>query len=249
MVSLKVLATVAQGDLDGAHAVIAEAARRIDPPALFAFLANYQDLYWVLDDEQQREVLALPPAAFDGDRASWGMVRTELYHLRGDRRRALAYADSARLAFEEQSRAAPEDGQRHVLLGLTLAYLGRRADALREGRRGMELMPISRDGYFGPYIQLQMVRIYLLLGEREEALDQLEPLLRLPFYISLVGFGSIPPSIRCATTRGSGSCWRGPRESMPRSGILPLQVDARARPGRGARLLPSLPFQPALRST
>ena len=93
-------------------------------------------------------------------------------------------AERARLAFEEQSRAAPEDGQRHVLLGLTLAYLGRRADALREGRRGMELMPISRDGYFGPYIQLQMVRIYLLLGEREEALDQLEPLLRVPFYIS-----------------------------------------------------------------
>jgi len=184
MVSLKVLATVAQGDLDRAHAVIAEAARKIDPPPLFAFLANYQDLYWVLDDEQQREVLALPPAAFDGDRASWGMVRTELYHLRGDRRQALAYADSARLAFEEQSRAAPEDGQRHVLLGLALAYLGRRADALREGRRGMELMPISRDGYFGPYIQLQMVRIYLLLGEREKALDQLEPLLRVPFYIS-----------------------------------------------------------------
>ena len=71
-----------------------------------------------------------------------------------------------------------------MLLGLTLAYLGRTADALREGRRGMELMPISRDGYLGPYIQLQMARIYLLLGDQEKALDQLEPLLRLPFYIS-----------------------------------------------------------------
>ncbi len=91
------------------------------------------------------------------------------------------YAPSATL-YEMLAGEPPFAG--HVLLGLTLAYLGRRADALREGRRGMELMPISRDGYFGPYIQLQMVRIYLLLGEREKALDQLEPLLRVPFYIS-----------------------------------------------------------------
>ena len=96
----------------------------------------------------------------------------------------LVYADSARLALEEQTRAAPEDGQRHVLLGLALAYLGRKAEAVREGRRGVELMPISRDGYFGPYVQLQLARIYLLVGEPEQALDQLEPLLRVPFYLS-----------------------------------------------------------------
>jgi hypothetical protein len=46
------------------------------------------------------------------------------------------------------------------------------------------LLPISQDGYFGPYNQLQLVRIYLLVGEPEQALDQLEPLLRVPFYLS-----------------------------------------------------------------
>jgi hypothetical protein len=46
------------------------------------------------------------------------------------------------------------------------------------------LMPISRDAYFGPYNQLQLARIYLLVGEPEQALDQLEPLLRVPFYLS-----------------------------------------------------------------
>jgi len=184
MVSLKVLVTLARGDLDSARAVIRTAARQIDPGTLFPFFANYQDLYWVLDDGQQRQVLAAPPGAFDDDRGSWGLVRTELYRHRGDRRLAAVYADSARLAFDEQIRAAPDDGQRHVLLGLTLAYLGRKADAVREGRRGVELLPISRDGYFGPYIQLQLVRIYLLVGEPEKALDQLEPLLRVPFYLS-----------------------------------------------------------------
>jgi tetratricopeptide (TPR) repeat protein len=184
MLFLKVLVTVARGDLDSARAEISAAAQRIDPATLFPFFASYQDLYWVLDDAQQRQVLATSPSAFDGDRASWGIVLTELYHLRGDRRLAAAYADSARIAFEEQSRAAPDDGQRHVFLGLSLAYLGRKADAVREGRRGVELVPISRDAYLGPYIQLQLVRIYLLVGEPEKALDQLEPLLRVPFYLS-----------------------------------------------------------------
>ena len=45
-------------------------------------------------------------------------------------------------------------------------------------------MPISRDAYLGPYVQLQLARIYLLVAEPEQALDQLEPLLRVPFYLS-----------------------------------------------------------------
>jgi serine/threonine-protein kinase len=144
----------------------------------------YQDLYWVLDESQQREVLALPPSAFDDDRASWGIVRTELYRLRGDPVHAAAYADSARIALESQSRAAPDDAQRHVLLGLALAYLGRKAEAIREGRRGVELLPIAEDALTGPYVQLQLVRIYILTGEADLALDLLEPLLRIPFYLS-----------------------------------------------------------------
>jgi tetratricopeptide (TPR) repeat protein len=176
--------TLAQGRLDGARAVIRAAERQIDPGVLFSYLANYQDLYWVLDDQAQRHVLTLSPSAFDDDRGGWGIVRTQLYHLRGDRGRTAVYADSARIAFAEQSRAAPEDAGVHALLGLALAYLGRKEEAVREGRRGVELKPISLDAYNGPYIQLQLARIYLLVGEPEKALDQLEPLLRIPYYLS-----------------------------------------------------------------
>jgi Predicted integral membrane protein len=54
---------------------------------------------------QQRRVLAAPPGAFDDDRGTWGLVHAELYHLRGDRVRAAAYADSARSG--SRSRSAP----------------------------------------------------------------------------------------------------------------------------------------------
>jgi DNA-binding SARP family transcriptional activator/TolB-like protein len=195
MVSLKVLIAVGRGDLDGARAAIREAANRIDPLTVYSFIANYQDMYWVLDEPERREVLASPPSVFDDDRAVWGLVQLGLHELRGDHRRIVAYADSARIALEEQVRAAPEDGQRRVLLGLTLAYLGRREEAEREGLRGVALVPISRDAYIGPYNQLQLARIYLLNGEPDKALDRLEPLLRVPFYLS-PGWLRLDPTFR-----------------------------------------------------
>jgi serine/threonine-protein kinase len=180
----RVLVELGRGRLDSARAVIRAAGPQINPAQLYRLLATYLDCYWALDDDAQRQVLALPPAAYDGDRSAWAIVRTQLYHLRGDRARSAVYADSARLAFEEQLQATPGDAQRHALLGLALAYLGQGADAVREGRRAVELRPVSRDARDGPYLQLQLVRIHLLLGQTEQALDQLEPLLRIPFYLS-----------------------------------------------------------------
>jgi TolB-like protein len=184
IVSVKVLIALSRGDLDSARAVVKRTELQIDPATLFPFLAYYQDLYWVLDDEQQRQVLAASPGAFDNDRGGWGITRAEIYQVRGDRARARIYADSARQAFLEQTRAVPDDGQRRVLLGLAEAYLGRKDDAVRDGLAGVKLIPISQDGFLGPYVQLQLVRIYLLVGEPERAMDQLEPLLKVPFYLS-----------------------------------------------------------------
>jgi TolB-like protein/Tfp pilus assembly protein PilF len=183
-VEQKALVALCQGRLDRARTVVRDAARQGDPANLYVVFATYQDLYWVLDDEEQRQVLGLRPSAFDDDRANWSIVRTQLYDLRGDRARAAIYADSARLAFAEQSRAAPDDAQRHALLGLALAYLGRKVEAVREGQRAVELLPITRDASTAPYMQHQLARIYLLTGEPEKALDQLEPLLRIPYYLT-----------------------------------------------------------------
>ena len=55
---------------------------------------------------------------------------------------------------------------------------------MREGERGVALLPVARDAYFGPYLQHQLARIYLLVGEPEKALDRLEPLLKMPYSLS-----------------------------------------------------------------
>jgi hypothetical protein len=48
----------------------------------------------------------------------------------------------------------------------------------------VELLPVAKDALFGAYIQHQLVRIYVLVGEPEEAIDQLEPLLKIPYNLS-----------------------------------------------------------------
>jgi hypothetical protein len=46
------------------------------------------------------------------------------------------------------------------------------------------IRPIATDAYEGACLQHQLARIYLLVGEPKKALDQLEPLLKMPYYLS-----------------------------------------------------------------
>jgi tetratricopeptide (TPR) repeat protein len=179
-----VWAHLAQGDTAGARGVLGAVPGDVDPAALVVQVATTtNDLSWVLDDAQQQLLLRLSPEPFGGDRAAWGLALAETHARRGDSALARAYADSARLTYEARLRDLPEDAPTHTYLGLALAYLGRRAEAVREGERGVEFMPISRDAR-GADLQRVLAWIYVLVGEPERALDQLEPLLKGPYYPS-----------------------------------------------------------------
>jgi tetratricopeptide (TPR) repeat protein len=104
--------------------------------------------------------------------------------LRGDRARTRAFADTSRIAFAQHVQASPNEAIQRVFLGLALAYLGRYDEAKREGERAAVLRSIAHDAHGGPYIQHQLVRIYILANEQEKALDHLEPLLEMPYYLS-----------------------------------------------------------------
>ena len=86
--------------------------------------------------------------------------------------------------FAQQLLQVPQDPQLHVLRGLALAYAGNKSEAVAEGERARTLMPVQKDGYTGAYIQHQLARIHLVNGENEKALDQLEPLLKVPYFLS-----------------------------------------------------------------
>ena len=178
------MANIARGDQAGARAIVARPPREADLTEFVASVANYWDMYWILDDSEQLLLLQLSPVPFDNNRGTWGLTLAETYAFRGDTVRSRAYADSSRAAFEQQLQATPNDAQLHIQRGLALAYLGRASAAVKEGERGVALKPFSKDAYFGAYYQHQLVRIYLLVGQPERALDRLEPLLKIPYYLS-----------------------------------------------------------------
>ena len=132
----KAMVRLAQGDLAGARAVIrsgppggrADGARR-EPSATTGISSGCSTT------TSSSCCSGCPPAAFDDDRGALGhRARPDLLPS-GRPRRARAYADSALAGFEEQIKATPDDPQQHGLSGLTLAYLGRKAEAIREGER------------------------------------------------------------------------------------------------------------------
>ena len=75
---------------------------------------------------------------------------------------------------------APDNGLRHANLGLLYAFLERKEEAIREGRRARELEPDSKDAVNGPWMTGFLAMIYARVGEANSALPLLEHLLASP---------------------------------------------------------------------
>ena len=180
LINAKVNTYLGQGDLAGAKAVLVAAPKEVDMKALLAEL-NYS---WILDKEQGESFRRLTPEVFADSKEDWGLALAEACALNGDTARARGYAEEARKASAEKLRAIPDDPVVLSNLGLALAYLGRKEEAIRAGIRAVALRPIAEDALDGPFFHDRLARIYILLGEPEKALDELEPLLKMPYYLS-----------------------------------------------------------------
>ena len=98
---------------------------------------------------------------------------------------ARASFDNARKNLENKLRESPDDYDFHSLLGMAYAGLGRKEDATREGKLAVELLPVSKDAIWGPDLIENLASIYVLVGEQNAAIDQLEYLLSIPSQISV----------------------------------------------------------------
>jgi tetratricopeptide (TPR) repeat protein len=108
-----------------------------------------------------------------------------VYYYMNDRDRAHACFDSARVILEKQLKERPDDHRIHSSLGVVYAGLGRKEDAIREGKLGVELFPVKKDAYIGPARVEDLALVYLMVGEYDAALDQIEYLLSIPSWISV----------------------------------------------------------------
>jgi tetratricopeptide (TPR) repeat protein len=178
----KALAYLSQtGDLPRVRRLLPEVSENMAPTGVEVLVATLADVVSLLDDAQQAKLLQLMPAALDGDTAGLALAKAMVYRMRGQEVAAHTYFDSARTALEVNL-ATREDayGRFHCMLGIALAGLGRSAEAIREGNRAVEALPLSKDALEGPLMIANLARIYVMLGDSDAAVRQLELVLTHP---------------------------------------------------------------------
>jgi eukaryotic-like serine/threonine-protein kinase len=108
------------------------------------------------------------------------LLRAQAAMLAGNGELARKDFDTARQLLEEQIKGHPDDPRLHSAFGIALGGLGRKQDALREGRQAVALMPVSQEAWRGSFRLLDLARIYTLTGDQEHALEILDKLLSQP---------------------------------------------------------------------
>ncbi len=107
---------------------------------------------------------------------------------RGDTAAAAGPLEEARIFFQKAVEEAPEVAARHANLGMVQAFLGRHDEAIRSGRRAVELKPLSKDAFDGALMLCSLALIYARVGENEHALDLLEQLIDMPGAVDSVDY-------------------------------------------------------------
>ena len=104
------------------------------------------------------------------------MKRPELKH---------AYYDSTRLFLENKIIDSSDDHRLYSSLGITYAGLGLKEKAIEYGKRGVELMPISKEAFGGVFRAEDLALIYVMVGKYDAAIKLLKYILSIPGYLSV----------------------------------------------------------------
>ncbi|MBV9618011.1 MAG: hypothetical protein JO201_02265 [Verrucomicrobia bacterium] len=98
----------------------------------------------------------------------------------GDEAKAHAAFTAARAIETKIVRDQPDYAPAWSRLGLIDAGLGNKKDAIREGRRACELLPVTKDAMDGPSYIVNLATIYAWTGEKDLALEQLAIAAKIP---------------------------------------------------------------------
>jgi len=111
-----------------------------------------------------------------------------LARMTKDEGKARSAFTAARAEQEKTVQAQPNYGPALCVLGLIDAGLGRKEEALREGRRAVELLPVEKDAINGPLMISYLAMIAAWVGDKDLACEKLAIAVRPP---STVSYGQL----------------------------------------------------------
>jgi serine/threonine-protein kinase len=114
------------------------------------------------------------------DSAEYYLMKATYFERLGDDERTLAYYDSARWISELWMPEWSHEAYVHETLALAFAGLGRKGEAIQEAQQAMQMYPVSLDAVTGPEYVANLAQVYVMTGEHDAAIDQLEYLLSIP---------------------------------------------------------------------
>ncbi len=102
----------------------------------------------------------------------------------GNNQKAKEYYEQAVEILKSKITEDPNDARFHSSLGIAYAGLGRKEQAIREGKQGVTLLPLEKDADVGGGRIHDLALIYVMVGEYDKAVNQLDVLLSFPSGIS-----------------------------------------------------------------
>jgi eukaryotic-like serine/threonine-protein kinase len=175
------------GDMVAAQRVVADARTRAHVTVtdlLRHVIRRHPQYIMVLGGDIRDSLDALSSRSGVADPVELFLAQAYSIEKRGDTARARTVYDSARVLLEPRVKAAPREPDFHSLLGIAYAGVGRRADAIREGDLALSLQPLSKDAVRGMFTLLARIRIALINGERDIAVQHTRTVLEQPSSLS-----------------------------------------------------------------
>jgi serine/threonine protein kinase/tetratricopeptide (TPR) repeat protein len=165
------------------HATI-ETALTQDPKAAPFIVGQWLDLALSERDPAagERVLAAIPKGGCYDENIPFpdGWCRGIVARLRGDEPAARAAFTSARRELEQIVRHQPEYAAALCAIGVVDAALGNKEDAVREGHRAIELIPVSKNAIDGGRMIQYLAVIYAWTGDNDRAIERLAEAAKLP---------------------------------------------------------------------
>jgi tetratricopeptide (TPR) repeat protein len=121
-----------------------------------------------------------PAAVFDGCTLPKAWYEGLIARGRGELDAAERAFAAAQRVVETDLAQWRDDAKTMAMLGLLQAMRGQKEEAVRTGRRAVELLPISKDAYDGPLMATKLAVIYAQVGELDLAHELLADLVKAP---------------------------------------------------------------------